>query len=388
MAKRVKTKKYPSGWGYQIDVRITGQKRQRPTFPTQALANQAEIQLKSDAIKRNVGLPIESKVTMQDLVDAHLEAIKKRRPKTARVKTILNRFIEVVGMNAKPASIKTAHFNDYAKIRKSLKPQSINREFHEITACLNASGIYFASLEGYHCPRPPYQEEPDLQPPRLWTDEEVGRVLAKLYEPQRPSEQAWKVRTRHDVADLFILALNTGLRAGEVVKIKKSDVDFTNEIIHVTSLKGKRGLTKGRKREVPLNDEATRIIRKRLEVVGDSSHLLFPGRSGQCPLSNPQKAFRTACLDAGLDYGSLLFKFTRSTYENRLLDDGYRIDLVGEIMGHSEQTMLKHYTRVSREQKLRAVKSTKMPGQTLDTNAAKAVKVVEVADEQNIAKAQ
>lgn len=366
--------------------------RERRTFPTRELAERAEIHLKSNALKRAVGLPVEVNITIRMLVDKHLMEVQHRRARMKPIETILNRFAKLIGEGVKIEGITRAHLHLYAKARleKGILPQSINREFHEITSCLNSSPLYYTYLRDYKSPSPPYQEEPDKKKGRLWTAEEIEKVVAVLLEPRRFREQDWKVRTRQAVADMFLVALNTGMRIGEVRCLKKSDVDFNREIITVSSSKGRKGNTRGKVRHVPINDEAKEILRRRSKDI--ASPFIFPGRDGTAPLTAPHITFGSACKAAGITYGDgdggILLTHARRTFENDLINSGERLDTIGELMGHSIQTMLKHYAQVSEEQKVKAVKNLSIRRRFLDTKKKKPAKVAKAEEKEKQQKSQ
>ena len=79
---------------------------------------------------------------------------------------------------------------------------------------------------------------------------------------------------------LVILALNTGLRRGELLGLTWGNVSFPNKLLTVTAATAKSGHT----RRVPLNTEAFNVLsawyekksKPRLET------LVFPGRDGVC----------------------------------------------------------------------------------------------------------
>jgi len=109
--------------------------RIRRTFPDRQLAQEAAII--ADHARRKYNLPVDSHVTLDDLVDKHLLEMKRRRrdkTNTTRATTILERFRDLVGADRLVETIKTADLTRYveARLDGDLSPQSINRELNAI----------------------------------------------------------------------------------------------------------------------------------------------------------------------------------------------------------------------------------------------------------------
>lgn len=66
-------------------------------------------------------------------------------------------------------------------------------------------------------------------------------------------EQAFRqqlAKKDYKYRDVFYVLLETGMRIGEVLALKRSDIDFNNNIIHV-----RRTLTKGKDDKIKLGDK-------------------------------------------------------------------------------------------------------------------------------------
>ena len=165
---------------------------------------------------------------------------------------------------------------------------------------------------------------------------QIRAVLDELYKQQRETERYWHYEARVAVGDMFAIALQTGMRAGEVRRIKKSDVRLQERVIIVHSKKGLSKYRSGRTREVPINDEVHDILTRRLEKT--EGEYLFPNRTGNGPLADHLTAFKSACMRANIPYGlngggTLIFNDARRTALNHMLDAGHSPRAVGDIMG-------------------------------------------------------
>ena len=54
---------------------------------------------------------------------------------------------------------------------------------------------------------------------------------------------------------IVVLALNTGMRKGEILKLRWRDIDLANRFIHVETSKS------GKRRDVPMNKFLTETVR-------------------------------------------------------------------------------------------------------------------------------
>jgi len=140
---------------------------------------------------------------------------------------------------------------------------------------------------------------------------------------------------------LVKLALNTGMRRGELLRLKWSDVDFANGIIHVQQ--GKTG-----RRAVPLIPGG----REALQSVMTADRLLttpgspwvFANAEGH-PYTDPKTAFIAARRRAGLD--GLHFHDLRHAYARQFLVRGGSMAQLRVILGHASYRMTERYVAFS-----------------------------------------
>jgi integrase len=94
--------------------------------------------------------------------------------------------------------------------------------------------------------------------------EEVPRVLNALSDRWRP---------------LFATAIFTGMRRGELLGLRKSDVDLTAGLINITRSHA-QGTTKGKRAEaIPIARELVPYLQQALKR--SSSELVFPNQKGE-----------------------------------------------------------------------------------------------------------
>jgi len=128
---------------------------------------------------------------------------------------------------------------------------------------------------------------------------------------------------------MIIIALDSGLRRGEILKLKWDDIDYDNDFIRVVGSNTKTE----RERLAPLTERGKAELKK-LET-------LTPDRP--FPFIDIKRSFNTAKRLAGID--DLRFHDLRRTAITRWQQKGVPLAIAGKLAGHSQlQTTMKHYT--------------------------------------------
>jgi integrase len=129
---------------------------------------------------------------------------------------------------------------------------------------------------------------------------------------------------------MVLLALNTGMRRGELFSLIWSAVDLEAGIVTVRAESAKSGQT----RRIPLNTEAVTVLttwRKRQADAADG--FVFPGDDGK-RLTNVTKSWGGVVKAAKLV--NFNFHDLRHTFASRLVQAGTDLNTVRELLGHSE----------------------------------------------------
>jgi integrase len=156
---------------------------------------------------------------------------------------------------------------------------------------------------------------------------------------------------------IYRLALELGLRRGELAALRVADIDFEKQQIHVTGTLHRSGgklhrfppKTRSSRRTLPLGDHLVEALRnhiaeresyavERQEYVGDwvESGFLFTSERGT-PIepTNIYRHFKKAAAQAGLP-PSFRFHDLRHSCASFLIADGVHVRVVMEVLGHSE----------------------------------------------------
>lgn len=148
-------------------------------------------------------------------------------------------------------------------------------------------------------------------------DDQVARIL-----------EASK-HLRHQA--MLELMVDCGLRDGELVTIRISNIDLEHRLLTVT---GKRG----KQRQVPLGTEVAGIIRKQseeLRSLGYEGDWLFPGRVDSNHVSTCAVWLRLnrLCIKLGLTH--ITPHQLRHYFATQMLSQGASLKVTSEILGHS-----------------------------------------------------
>lgn len=216
------------------------------------------------------------------------------------------------------------------------------------------------------------RREPERGPLAFYTPEQIEALARAMADgahrdPSAPevgeNEQAARALDNRRDAELIRVAAYTGLRRGELIALRWSDVDFVGHKLTV-----RRAISAGveasstnsrRAREVPLPDQAAGALdrlSKRSEFVGPDEYV-FTNRLGRrLDATALRRRFARARDGAGLPPLRLQ---TCATYGSLLVAGGVDLQSVKAAMGHSRTTTTERYlhARLATEQAERSTRA-------------------------------
>lgn len=133
---------------------------------------------------------------------------------------------------------------------------------------------------------------------------------------------------------LIILAIETGMRRGEILGLKWSDISHDRRVITLAMTKNGSG------REVPLSQRAFQALSEWKDNADVDQSTVFPMKAGAL-----EQAWRR--LLARSNVKALRFHDLRHEGVSRLFERGLNMIEVSSISGHKELRMLKRYTHLS-----------------------------------------
>lgn len=148
---------------------------------------------------------------------------------------------------------------------------------------------------------------------------------------------------------MVLLALNTGMRRGELFNLQWSDVNFVGRIVTVVGKTAKSGKT----RHIPLNGEAFSVL-QRWHAQRTESTFVFPSHDGG-RLDNISTSWDRLVKDAKIE--NFRFHDLRHDFASKLVMAGVDLNTVRELLGHSDIKMTLRYAHLA-PQKLAAAVAT------------------------------
>lgn len=172
----------------------------------------------------------------------------------------------------------------------------------------------------------------------------------------------------------YALLLQTGLRTGEMIGLRWTDVDFEKRVLHIRRTMEYRHSagewkigdpkTKNSIREIPLTQEAVNILKNQKEklISMDIKSTEFPDNVFLCKDGTPTK---NSAYDSDLFYycdKAKIKRFSmhvlRHTFATRCIESGMRPKTLQMILGHSNiGVTMNLYVHVTDEEKAREVQS-------------------------------
>ena len=139
---------------------------------------------------------------------------------------------------------------------------------------------------------------------------------------------------------LLSLLYACGLRIGEALKLKVSDIDKKRNFMHVRSAKGAKD------RYVPIPERMITLLTKYIESYAPE-HFLFEGqRGGMYSAVSARQVLKRSLQKAGIRK-SVTLHTLRHSHATHLLENGTDLRFIQELLGHNSPKTTMIYTHVS-----------------------------------------
>jgi len=147
---------------------------------------------------------------------------------------------------------------------------------------------------------------------------------------------------RHDIADMILVAAYTGMRQGELLKLKAQDIDLTQNVIHVG---GRPGFTTkaGNYRCLPIHDRIKDVLSNRM--ANASSNVRILGDEWNDP-DQLRRAFNKIRNYIGKDE-SFVFHSLRHSFATWAVEADVGIRVIQDLLGHKRIETTLRYAKVS-----------------------------------------
>jgi integrase len=170
------------------------------------------------------------------------------------------------------------------------------------------------------------------------------------------------VGRREYLRSIAKVALFTGMRKGELLRLKLDDVNFGSASLNRV-IKGEvweilpswlliEKTKKGKPRTIPMSQRVAAILKRLCEDETTGEYIFTSDKTGS-RFIDTKKAFTSACREAKIT--NLTFHDLRHTWASRAAEMGVAEHVRRDILGHSATSMTGDYTHASTEEMERAM---------------------------------
>jgi integrase/recombinase XerD len=164
--------------------------------------------------------------------------------------------------------------------------------------------------------------------PRAINPDDLRQILSLI----------WDVRDRA----MILVLLRTGMRIGELLDTKVSDVNLKER--QITILKGVKNR---RGRIVYLSDDACAALKLWLKKRDTNEPYLFYGRGMKLSYGTARWIFLEYLRKAHLAHKGYSLHSLRHTFASELLNAGMRLECLQELLGHDSIEVTRRYARLT-----------------------------------------
>ena len=164
--------------------------------------------------------------------------------------------------------------------------------------------------------------------PEIYSLEEIEKIL--------------KAHNNKKHCLLLQLAYGCGLRVGEIIRLKKENIDLYRNVLWVRKGKGAKD-----RRSIMINDFLKKNLEEHIKNLSQQNYL-FPSYTdrGHITRRTAEKIFENACKKSGVRKKKNIHTL-RHSFATHLLEQGVDLRHIQELLGHSKITTTEIYTHVS-----------------------------------------
>jgi integrase len=163
---------------------------------------------------------------------------------------------------------------------------------------------------------------------RFLSDEERERLLTACQKSDNPY-----------LYPVFVLAISTGMRQGEIMGLNWEDVDLNQGRVTLHDTKN------GERRVVPVVDKALDLLKEHAKVRPINTPLLFPSKVDPQKPMDLRAPWKAALAAAKVE--DFRFHDTRHSAASYLAMNGASLAEIAEVLGHKTLQMVKRYAHLS-----------------------------------------
>lgn len=217
-------------------------------------------------------------------------------------------------------------YKDYLLNIKKLSPKSVNNRLSVLSRCLKSA------------------EEWEIieNAPRI----KLLKVPPQKYDYLNKNESESLLKNASGIwYELVLLALQTGLRFGELIALRWKDIDFDRKILTVNRniVRGIEGSPKSNKsRIVPLTNTLFTVLRERKS---ENEFIFYDSYKKPLKYGNCKRNLHKICAKAGLR--KIGWHILRHSFASNLASQNNSIVAIKELLGHSDIKTTMRYSHVN-----------------------------------------
>ncbi len=264
-----------------------------------------------------------------------------------------------------------------------LKASTINRDLSSLRSVLSRA-VDWGFLEIHPLARVKASKSDTSGKPRYLSADELERLHTALeiheseLRTKRASFNTWRrERNLPELPDLSncifadhvkpmtILALNTGMRRGEIFNLEWKDVELDGPS-PILTIRGE-GAKSGKTRHIPLNAVALDLLTG-WKAQSDGTGLVFKSPKTGSRFNNINNSWRTLMKAAQLT--DFRFHDTRHHFASMLVQRGADLNVVRELLGHSDLKLTLRYAHLAPRNAAAAVSLLEDPNNVVEIKEA------------------
>lgn len=324
---KVKGKGKEETW--YIDFYVDGRRVRKAVGNNKKDAENALTALKADILRGEFRFRKDQRIKFENFANGeYLSYIKINKKSWKRNVSSLSSLIpHLKGINLSKISPKNIEEYKKKRIEQGINPRTVNRDM----LCLNHVFNIAKKLGCFDGENPVKEVQYFPERPgdmRILSEEEINLLINA---------------TDGHLRSIITVALNTGMRKGEILNLRWSDIDFMDSFIYVRQTKS------GYMRKIPMND----VVRETLKKTKIESEYVFSNPKTNGPITNVTKPFSKVREKIGIP--ELRFHDLRHSFATIAVQKGIDLVTVKEILGHFDITMTVRYCHPTPENKRRAV---------------------------------
>lgn len=320
-------RKKPNG-KYEVQVRRKGFSPVCRLFHTRSDAFEwaRHIEVKADRGELPTPLKVLDKHKVKDILRRYRDEISVKKLSHDNEKHVLNRLMQQSFAAMSLAQITAAKICDYRDLRlKRVQPGTVRRELALLKHAFDVAEREWNI---------PIRSNPMNKVARV--KPQAGRTRRLEAGEYEAIEKAAATTRNSLILPIVCFAISTGMRRGEILRIKWSDIDFTAKTLYIPITKN------GHARTIPLSSQALSVLTSLLDTHGKRSTLVFDLSDNAFKLAWQRLRDRSGVPD-------LHFHDLRHEAISRFFELGLSVPEVALISGHRDYRMLFRYTHMKPE---------------------------------------